>query len=126
MGAIGFGPVQAPLLGFARGARSSTVYRMWPRKSALERRVDAMMERVHQAGDDHVQLVAVLEEYLRLAHAEGVGKEGFFFDTGAFSQTLADSTWRWGGWTTRSGSSPTRPGADRARAPRCCVRSGRN
>ena len=64
---------------------------MWPRKSALERRVDAMMERVHQAGDDHVQLVVVLEEYLRLAHAEGVGEEGFFFDIGAWSETLADS-----------------------------------
>jgi len=64
---------------------------MWPRESALERRVDAMMERVHQAGDDHVRLVVVLEEYLRLAHAEGVGREGFFFDIGAWSETLADS-----------------------------------
>ena len=43
---------------------------MWPRKSALERRV-AMMERVDRAGGDHATLVAVLEEYLSLAHAEG-------------------------------------------------------
>ncbi len=91
MSAIGCGPVQVPLLGFARRGRAGTVHLMWPRKSALERCVDAMMERVHQAGDDHVQLVVVLEEYLRLADVEGAGKEGFFFDIGAWSQTLADS-----------------------------------
>jgi tetratricopeptide (TPR) repeat protein len=73
------------------GRRPGTVYRMWPRKSALEQRVDAIMERVSQAGDDHVRLVAVLEEYLRLAHAEGDGEEGFFFDVGAWSESLADS-----------------------------------
>ena len=90
MSAIGCGPVQVPLLGFARRGRAGTVHLMWPRKSALERCVDAMMERVHQAGDDHVQLVVVLEEYLRLADVEGAGKEGFFFDIGAWSQTLAE------------------------------------
>lgn len=69
------------------GAHAGTVHLMWPRKSALQRRVDAMMERAHQAGDDHVQLVVVLEEYLRLAHAERVGTEGFFLDIGAWIQT---------------------------------------
>jgi tetratricopeptide (TPR) repeat protein len=62
---------------------------MWPRKSALELRVEAIMERVHRAGDDHMQLVPVLEEYLQLAETEGT--EGFVFDVGAWSETLADS-----------------------------------
>jgi len=64
---------------------------MWWRKSALELRVDAFMERVDRAGGDHVRLVPVLEEYLRLAEDEGAGTEGFFFDVGAWSQALADS-----------------------------------
>lgn len=64
---------------------------MWSRKSALELRVEAIMERVDQAGNDHVHLVPVLEEYLRLAESEGEGTEGFFFDIGAWSETLADS-----------------------------------
>ncbi len=85
-----------------------------------------MMERVHQAGDDHVQLVAVLEEYLRLAHAEGAGKEGFFFDTGAWSQTLAEGYLALGR-VGRCGLGRHRrhPGRTQRGAPRCCVRSGR-
>ena len=64
---------------------------MWSRKSPLELRVAAIMERVDRAGADHVQLVPVLEEYLRLAEDEGEGTEGFFVDVGAWSETLADS-----------------------------------
>lgn len=64
---------------------------MWPRKSALELRVETIMERVDQAGDDHARLVPILEEYLRLAENEDEGADGFFFDIGAWSETLADS-----------------------------------
>ena len=65
--------------------------RVWSGKSALELRVEKLMERVDQAGDDHVRLVPVLEEYLRLAEAHEDDPEGFFFDTGAWCETLADS-----------------------------------
>jgi len=57
----------------------------------LELRVEKLMERVDQAGGDHVRLVPVLEEYLRLAEAHEDDPEGFFFDTGAWCETLADS-----------------------------------
>jgi tetratricopeptide (TPR) repeat protein len=76
---------------FVRDDGDGMVSRVWARKSALELRVEAIMERVDQAGDDHAQLVPVLEEYLRLAESEGYGAEGFFFDVGAWSETLADS-----------------------------------
>jgi tetratricopeptide (TPR) repeat protein len=64
---------------------------VWARKSALEQRVEKLMERVDQASGDHVRLVPVLEEYLRLAEAHEDNPEGFFFDTGAWCETLADS-----------------------------------
>jgi hypothetical protein len=64
---------------------------MWSRKSALELRVEEIIERVDQAGDDHRQLVAVLEEYLRLAESESEGWENFPFDVESWSETLADS-----------------------------------
>jgi len=67
------------------------VSRVWSGKSALELRVEKLMERVDQAGDDHVRLVPVLEEYLRLAEAHEDDPEGFFFDTGAWCETLSDS-----------------------------------
>jgi hypothetical protein len=57
----------------------------------LELRVEKLMERVDQAGGDHVRLVPVLEEYLRLAEVHEDDPEGFFFDTGAWCETLADS-----------------------------------
>lgn len=46
------------------------------------------MDRVHQAGDNQVERIAALEEYLTLARAH----EGeTWFDTGAWSEDLADS-----------------------------------
>ena len=46
------------------------------------------MDRVARAGDDHVERVAALEEYLTLARAH----EGeTWFDAGAWSEDLADS-----------------------------------
>jgi hypothetical protein len=68
-----------------------TVSRVWSEKSALELRVEKLMERVDQAGENHVRLVPVLEEYLRLAEAHDDDPEGFFFDIGAWSETLAGS-----------------------------------
>jgi hypothetical protein len=64
---------------------------MWSRKPTLELRVEKLMERVDQAHGEHVRLVPVLEEYLRLAEEHEDDPEGFFFDTGAWCETLADS-----------------------------------
>jgi hypothetical protein len=83
--------VQVPLRWFVWARGDGTVSLMWLRKSALELRVDAIMEQVERAGGDHVWLVPPLEEYLRLAEDEGEGTEGFFFDVGAWSGTLAHS-----------------------------------
>jgi tetratricopeptide (TPR) repeat protein len=67
-----------------------TVSRVWSRRSALELRVEELMERVNRARGDHVRLVPILEEYLRLAEAHEDNPEGCF-DTGAWAETLADS-----------------------------------
>jgi tetratricopeptide (TPR) repeat protein len=59
----------------------------WP-AAALEERIEEIMDRVQKAGDNHVERVAALEEYLTLARAH----EGeTWFDAGAWSQDLADS-----------------------------------
>ena len=64
-----------------------------PRRSprpaaALEERIEEIMDRVQQAGDNQVERVAALEEYLTLARAH----EGeTWFDAGAWSEDLADS-----------------------------------
>jgi len=39
----------------------------------------------------YMRLVPVLEDYLCLAEGGSEGTEGFFFEVGAWSQTLADS-----------------------------------
>ena len=64
-----------------------------PRRSprptaALEERIEQIMDQVHQAGDNRVERVAALEEYLTLARAH----EGeMWFEAGAWSEDLADS-----------------------------------
>ena len=64
-----------------------------PRRSpgpaaALEERIEEIMDRVQKAGDNQVERVAALEEYLTLARAH----EGeTWFDAGAWSEDLADS-----------------------------------
>jgi tetratricopeptide (TPR) repeat protein len=64
---------------------------MWSRESALELRVEELMDRVKQARGDHVRLIPILEEYLQLAEVHEDNPEGFFYDTGAWTETLADS-----------------------------------
>gem|GEM_PF-2632572 len=60
----------------------------WPTVAALEERIEEIMDRVEKAGDNHVERVAALEEYLTLARAH----EGeTWFDVGAWSEDLADS-----------------------------------
>jgi tetratricopeptide (TPR) repeat protein len=55
---------------------------------ALDERIEEIMDRVQQAGDNQVERVAALEEYLTLARAH----EGeTWFDAGAWTEDLADS-----------------------------------
>lgn len=59
-----------------------------PTAATLEERIDEIMDRVQEAGANHAERVAALEEYLTLARAH----EGeTWFDTGAWSEDLADS-----------------------------------
>ena len=62
---------------------------MLPRPAAaLEERTEEIMDQVQKAGDNHVERVAALEEYLTLTRAH----EGeTWFDAGAWSEDLADS-----------------------------------
>src|SRR5215472_16451370 len=59
-----------------------------PTASSLEERIDEIMDRVEQAGDDHAERAAALEEYLALARAH---EDEAWFDAGAWSEDLADS-----------------------------------
>ena len=59
----------------------------WP-AAALEERIEEIMDRVQEAGDNHVERVAALEEYLTLACAH---EGATWFDDGAWSEDLADS-----------------------------------
>ena len=55
---------------------------------ALDERIEEIMDRVQQAGDNQVERVAALEEYLTLARAH----EGeTWFDAGAWTEDLAGS-----------------------------------
>jgi tetratricopeptide (TPR) repeat protein len=56
--------------------------------SPLEERIDEIMDRVQQAGDNHAERAAALEEYLTLARAH---EDEAWFDAGAWSEDLADS-----------------------------------
>jgi tetratricopeptide (TPR) repeat protein len=55
---------------------------------ALEERIEEIMDRVRKAGDNQVERVAALEEYLTLARAH---EGATWFDAGAWSEDLADS-----------------------------------
>ena len=59
-----------------------------PAVSTLEERIDEIMDRVRQAGDDHAERAAALEEYLTLARAH---EDETWFDVAAWSEDLADS-----------------------------------
>ena len=59
----------------------------WP-AAALEERTEEIMDRVREAGDNHVERVAALEEYLTLARAH---EGATWFDAGAWSEDLPDS-----------------------------------
>ena len=60
-----------------------------PRQAeAVEERIEELMDRVQQAGDDHAERAAALEEYLTLARAR---QDEAWFDAGAWSEELADS-----------------------------------
>ena len=67
-----------------KGSRRSS----WPTASSLEERIDLIMDRVGQAGDDHAERAAALEEYLTLARAH---EDETWFDVAAWSEDLADS-----------------------------------
>jgi tetratricopeptide (TPR) repeat protein len=67
-----------------KGSRRSS----WPTASSLEERIDLIMDRVGQAGDDHAERAAALEEYLALARAH---EDETWFDAAAWSEDLADS-----------------------------------
>ena len=60
---------------------------LWP-AAALEERIEEIMDRVQEAGDNHVERVAALEEYLTLASAH---EGATWFDAEAWSEDLADS-----------------------------------
>jgi tetratricopeptide (TPR) repeat protein len=63
--------------------------RLAPRPAvALEERIEEIMDRVGKAGDNQVERVAALEEYLTLARAH---EGATWFDAGAWSEDLADS-----------------------------------
>jgi tetratricopeptide (TPR) repeat protein len=56
--------------------------------AALEERTEEIMDRVQKAGDNHVERVAALEEYLTVARAH----EGeTWFDAGAWTEDFAGS-----------------------------------
>ncbi len=56
--------------------------------TALEERIEEIMDRVQGAGDDHAERAAALEEYLALTRAHD-GET--WFDVGPWSEDLADS-----------------------------------
>ena len=93
--------------------------RLAPRPAvALEERIEEIMDRVQQAGDNQVERVAALEEYLTLARAH---EGATWFDAGAWSEDLADSYLALGRVDDGSARSATRPPVAAPRAPRCCA-----
>jgi tetratricopeptide (TPR) repeat protein len=60
----------------------------WPTEPPLEECIEEIMDRVQEAGANHVERVAALEEYMTLARAyEG----DTWFEAGAWGEELADS-----------------------------------
>jgi hypothetical protein len=83
---------------------------------ALDERIEEIMDRVQQAGDNQVERVAALEEHLTLARAH----EGeTWFDAGAWTEDLADSYLALGRVDAAVRTIRTRPAVATARAPRC-------
>lgn len=82
------GGVLLPQLG---SGGTDIVWSMGQQKSALETRVDELMDQVRQADGDYLRLVPPLEEYVRLAQAYDGDSEEFIFDAGAWCETLADT-----------------------------------
>ena len=76
------------------------------------------MDRVRKAGDNHVERVAALEEYLTLTRAH----EGeTWFDAGAWTEDLADSYLALGQVDDAVRTISNRPAVATPRAPRCCA-----
>jgi tetratricopeptide (TPR) repeat protein len=73
---------------FGRGTTKKEPRRSRGPAAALEERIEEIMDRVHQAGDNKDERVAALEEYLTLARAHEGER---WFDAGAWSEDLADS-----------------------------------
>jgi tetratricopeptide (TPR) repeat protein len=73
---------------FGRGTTKKEPRRSPGPAAALEERIEEIMDRVHQAGDNKDERVAALEEYLTLARAHEGER---WFDAGAWSEDLADS-----------------------------------
>jgi tetratricopeptide (TPR) repeat protein len=72
-----------------RHATTKKEPRRSPRPTAtLEERIEEIMDRVQKAGDNRVERVAALEEYLALARAH---QGETWFDAGAWSEELAGS-----------------------------------
>jgi hypothetical protein len=82
---------------------------------ALEERIEEIIDRMQQADDNQVELVAALEEYLTLAYTHEGER---WFNAGPGAGTLPTAISRSGGSMTRSARSATRPAVA---TPRCCA-----
>ena len=115
-GSVRYGDARATLCSVAGRRRRNPA--LAAADSSLEERIDEIMDRVQQAGDDHAERAAALEEYLVLARAH---EDEAWFDAGAWSEDLADSYLALGRVDTRSARSATRPPVAMPRAQRCCA-----
>jgi hypothetical protein len=70
--------------------------------AALEERTDEIMDRVQQAGDNHAERAAALEEYVTLARAPTKTRRGSMPVPGA--RSLPTAIWRSAGSTMRLGN----------------------
>jgi tetratricopeptide (TPR) repeat protein len=87
LGVNGRGPISL-VEASASASVHGTVRAMWLRTSELEGRINEIMDRIADAGDDHRRRAAALEDYLRLARThEGEGEQ---VDIAPWSEDLAD------------------------------------